>query len=462
MAASGASLLRQRPLHTGRAKTLLHPKILAQLGLRPGLRPTQATLCSASVCSRKTLASPQTHRRRGRQLVVRAVAMVNVDFASPSLLLGTMLIGCGVLLLNLRNFQNKVSRDADIVVAAMVSIVGSTLIFQGWRLDPLLLLCQALTTSVAFWYGMETFRLRSKEADLPPPQLPPGMGPEGSPLDAVQQAAAAAAAQQQQQQYYQAGAGFPPAGPGTPYLPPGSDSYYPWADPSAAASTSGRAATGPYGETIQYDYYGNPILPQEPAYSNAGYNTYGTSYGAPGSDPYGGGGSRDSGEGMYGAAFGAAAGTAAASAGVGYDMRGPSPESGPSYAGPSSASAGPYAAPPPPPPPGSSSASTQFDDRQSPAASSSSSSYFGAGVAPAGSPLGGTFDNSLYDGFGAAPSTGAAVRADSSSWGPVPGAGSGAAAGSGAGVAAGASGGSGSRGPSGGRLDLFERVDDWE
>ena len=43
----------------------------------------------------------------------------------------------------MRNVENKVSRDADIVVAAMISIVGSTLIFQGWRLDPLLLLCQA-------------------------------------------------------------------------------------------------------------------------------------------------------------------------------------------------------------------------------------------------------------------------------------------------------------------------------
>lgn len=44
--------------------------------------------------------------------------------------------------LQMRNLQTKVSRDADIVVAAMISIVGSTLIFQGWRLDPLLLLCQ--------------------------------------------------------------------------------------------------------------------------------------------------------------------------------------------------------------------------------------------------------------------------------------------------------------------------------
>lgn len=42
----------------------------------------------------------------------------------------------------MRNVENRVSRDADIVVAAMLSIVGSTLIFQGWRLDPLLLLCQ--------------------------------------------------------------------------------------------------------------------------------------------------------------------------------------------------------------------------------------------------------------------------------------------------------------------------------
>ena len=42
----------------------------------------------------------------------------------------------------MRNLQTQISRDADIVVAAMVSIVGSTLIFQGWRLDPLLLLCQ--------------------------------------------------------------------------------------------------------------------------------------------------------------------------------------------------------------------------------------------------------------------------------------------------------------------------------
>ena len=137
---------------------------------------------------------PGVQLRRGvsRALAVKSYAMVNVDFASPSLVLGAVLIGAGILLLQasgggmqcrdhaqahpsmvslsccalcfppaqlpsvtsmltlppqcnplqMRNLQTRVSRDADIVVAAMISIVGSTLIFQGWRLDPLLLLCQ--------------------------------------------------------------------------------------------------------------------------------------------------------------------------------------------------------------------------------------------------------------------------------------------------------------------------------
>jgi hypothetical protein len=106
------------------------------------------------------------------------LAMVNVDFASPSLVLGVTLIGCGIALLQVRNMQREVSRDADIVVAAMISIVGSTLIFQGWRLDPLLLLCQALTTSVAFWYGLEAFKLRAEVvADEERQDMPNGLPP---------------------------------------------------------------------------------------------------------------------------------------------------------------------------------------------------------------------------------------------------------------------------------------------
>lgn len=75
---------------------------------------------------------PQAARRgRSRALAVAPLAMINVDFASPSLALGAMLIGCGVVLLQMRTVQRKISRDADIVVAAMISIVGSTMIFQA-------------------------------------------------------------------------------------------------------------------------------------------------------------------------------------------------------------------------------------------------------------------------------------------------------------------------------------------
>ncbi|GIL50186.1 hypothetical protein Vafri_6311 [Volvox africanus] len=449
MAASGASMFRRQHLRTGRVTLSIRPTTLAQFGVKSVLRPTQVFLCSATACTRQASAFPQSRRRRGRQLVVRAVAMVNVDFASPSLLLGTMLIGCGVLLLNLRNFQNKVSRDADIVVAAMVSIVGSTLIFQGWRLDPLLLLCQALTTSVAFWYGLETFRLRSKEADVPTPQLPPGLGSDSPLLDPVQQAAAAAA---QQQQFYQANAGFPPGGPGIPFLPAGSESYYPWGSPDAAdsaASTSGRAA-GSFSETIQYDYYGNPIMPPELVYNTSsssngngngnsgGYNGYNgpAAYGAASGSSYDAGGS--SGGGIAYGGGGGVYGAAGGPPGIGYGTTG-----GPG-ATPGSSYGGPYVPAGPPSPSLPQMSSELEEGQQQPLASSSgsgssSSKYFGTGAAPMG-PFGGALGSS-YDEFGAS----------TANPGPV-----------GQGLGSAGVGGGGGRGKATSRLDLFEQVDDWE
>ncbi|KAG2441732.1 hypothetical protein HXX76_003347 [Chlamydomonas incerta] len=357
--------------------------------------------------------------------------MVNVDFASPSLLLGTALIGTGVLLLNMRNFQYKVSRDADIVVAAMVSIVGSTLIFQGWRLDPLLLLCQALTTSVAFWYGLETFRLRSKEADMTPPQLPPGVGSDPMSLDAQQQAT---------QQYYQQQMGFPPGG--APFLPPGAETpYYPWG--SAGASSSGQPDPqspygmgygSPYGETIQYDYYGNPILPAQPPQQPmqqqpemAGYDgaasTSGMPFGAGASVPpvYGAAGADQAGyyggsgvpQGPYDgqAAYGAGSGPASGMGGESWPGAG---GYGTGPAGPGMSGAGGYAVGQQPDAAAGPSGQGQF--ALPPPASA------GGGVAAPGAPAGPAFG--------------------------------------GAGLGMGALGGPGRR-PTG-RLDLHEKVDDWE
>lgn len=142
--------------------------------------------------------------------------MVNVDFSSPSFVLGAVLVGiavtllqvrgnsaahplnlslsactlrtsflsiatltstcaCWLWLLQLRKMSTRLSQDADIVVAAVLSVIGATLIFQGWRLDPLLLLSQTLTTGVALFYGVETFRLRSSAgAQEAPPAMQDG------------------------------------------------------------------------------------------------------------------------------------------------------------------------------------------------------------------------------------------------------------------------------------------------
>jgi len=188
----------------------------------------------------------------------------------------------------MRNMQAQVSRDADIVVAAMVSIVGSTLIFQGWRLDPLLLLCQALTTSVAIWYGLEAFRLRSKVSDgegvageLPPPEEPVdyrafgGQGP-GQAMSTQQQA---------------------PGGVGARAWSPADDATAGvsgrWGLPPRELSSSGL----PIGETIAYDYYGNPINDLQAQQQQQQPAGYGGQYGDMAA--YGGGGSLDGDMGAY-------------------------------------------------------------------------------------------------------------------------------------------------------------------
>lgn len=74
-----------------------------------------------------------------------------------------------LLLWQVRNVQREVSRDADIVVAAMISIVGSTLIFQGWRLDPLLLLCQVRYFSLSLTSARSCTRHKLQLLCVSPP-----------------------------------------------------------------------------------------------------------------------------------------------------------------------------------------------------------------------------------------------------------------------------------------------------
>ena len=87
--------------------------------------------------------------------------MVNVDF-SPALVLGMGLIGGGLALYQLRRARPSVSRDFDVVASSVAIFSGGILVFQGWRLDPLLLFCQLLTAGMALSFAVEALRLREE------------------------------------------------------------------------------------------------------------------------------------------------------------------------------------------------------------------------------------------------------------------------------------------------------------
>lgn len=106
------------------------------------------------------------HKGRRRCSTVRCpalppLAMVNVD-VSPSVILGVGLIGAGVSLWQIRQAKPWISRDYDVVISCISLLVGGILIFQGWRLDPLLLFGQLMTTGAAVSFAIEALKLRSE------------------------------------------------------------------------------------------------------------------------------------------------------------------------------------------------------------------------------------------------------------------------------------------------------------
>ena len=54
----------------------------------------------------------------------------------------------------------------------MVIVTGSVMIFQGWRLDPILLLSQLMLCFVAGAFALEAFTLRAQRPSSPPPPPP--------------------------------------------------------------------------------------------------------------------------------------------------------------------------------------------------------------------------------------------------------------------------------------------------
>ena len=85
--------------------------------------------------------------------------MVNFGLNSASIL-GIFLAVAGAGLYFLRSVRPEVSRDYDIFFSAVGLLCGLILLFQGWRLDPILQFGQLLLTGSTIFFAVETIRLR--------------------------------------------------------------------------------------------------------------------------------------------------------------------------------------------------------------------------------------------------------------------------------------------------------------
>ncbi len=85
--------------------------------------------------------------------------MVNLGFGFQTLM-GVIMALAGAGLYFLRTWRPKLARDHDIFFAAIGLLSGGILVFQGWRLDPILAFGQFLLTGSTIFFAAEAISLR--------------------------------------------------------------------------------------------------------------------------------------------------------------------------------------------------------------------------------------------------------------------------------------------------------------
>ena len=85
--------------------------------------------------------------------------MVNFGLNAAAIL-GLFLAVAGAGLFFLRSIRPELARDYDIFFAAVGLLCGVILLFNGWRLDPILQFGQFLLTGTAVFFAFESIRMR--------------------------------------------------------------------------------------------------------------------------------------------------------------------------------------------------------------------------------------------------------------------------------------------------------------
>ena len=93
---------------------------------------------------------------------VAELALVNVDYVSPSLWLGIALAVTGMVLYSAKIRNTRGTQEDDIVAASLFVTCGGVLVLQGWRLDPMLMLSEGVLSAVSIYYMIQTVTLRKE------------------------------------------------------------------------------------------------------------------------------------------------------------------------------------------------------------------------------------------------------------------------------------------------------------
>ena len=91
--------------------------------------------------------------------LAHVLAQVNFGANSASIL-GLVLVVTGVAFYFFRIGHPEISRDKDSFLIAVSLLCGVILIFQGWRLDPILQFGQLLLVIFTIFYTIESIRIR--------------------------------------------------------------------------------------------------------------------------------------------------------------------------------------------------------------------------------------------------------------------------------------------------------------
>ena len=127
---------------------------------------SRATLRRQGGAARLAASTSAPGRRRGspRAGPVSVRALVNVDLG-PSAILGASVMVSAIGLYQVRASRPEVSRDQDVFFSSIGLLTGGILVFQGWRLDPLMLFGQLLTAGTAISFASEAVGLRQEILD---------------------------------------------------------------------------------------------------------------------------------------------------------------------------------------------------------------------------------------------------------------------------------------------------------